>query len=321
MPSASSVSRALLAALCIAGSAFAQSYPSKPVRLVIPFPPGGPADIIGRTVGAKLGEALGHPFVIDSRGGGNGNIGAEVVAHAAPDGYTLLLVPSALAANRSLYASLPYSLEKDFIGVAGLAVFPLVLVTHPSVPAHNVRELVALAKQKPGALNYGSAGSGGGAHLAAETFRIATGIDVVHVPYKGTGPAVAGVLGGQVSFMFASIPSVIGHIPTKLNALAVSSAKRSAALPSVPTVAEAGVPGYELVSWFGLAAPAGTPPEIVNSLNTQIARVLADNEFLDRLKATGGDPLPMGAGEFHEFLASEIARWGRIIRETGAKLE
>src|SRR4051812_29869739 len=310
---------AALALVC--ALAHAQPYPSKPVRLVIPFPPGGPADIIGRTVGAKLSEALGEAFVIDSRGGGNGNIGAEAVARAAPDGYTLLLVPSALAANRALYATLPYNLEKDFTGVAGLAVFPLVLVTHPSVPAKNVRELIALAKEKPGALNYGSAGSGGGAHLAAETFRRATGIDVVHVPYKGTGPAVAGLLGGQVSFMFASIPSVIGQIPTKLNALAVSSSKRSAALPSVPTVAEAGVPGYELVSWFGLAAPAGTPPEIVNSLNAQVSRVLADAEFLDRLKAAGGDPLPMGAGEFHAFLGSEIARWSRIIRETGAKLE
>src|SRR3954463_16669676 len=316
------MSKIFFAALAlISALAHAQPYPSKPVRLVIPFPPGGPADIIGRTVGAKLGDALGEPFVIDSRGGGNGNIGAEAVARAAPDGYTLLLVPSALAANRALYATLPYSLEKDFTGVAGLAVFPLVLVTHPSVPATSVGELVALAKQKPGALNYASAGSGGGAHLAAETFRLATGIDVVHVPYKGTGPAVAGVLGGQVAFMFASIPSVIGHVPAKLNALAVSSAKRSAALPGVPTVAEAGVPGYELVSWFGVAAPAGTPPEVVSVLNKQIARVLADGEFLERLKATGGDPLPMGAPEFHAFLGTEIARWSRIIRETGAKLD
>ena len=288
---------------------------------MIPFPPGGPADIIGRTVGAKLGDAMGEPFVIDSRGGGNGNIGAEVVARAAPDGYTLLLVPSALAANRSLYKKLTYDLDKDFTGVAGLAVFPLLLVTHPSVPAGSVSELIALAKEKPGTLNYASAGSGGGAHLAGETFRIATGIDVVHVPYKGTGPAVAGILGGQVSFMFASIPSVIGQVPAKLNALAVSSAKRSAALPDVPTVAEAGVPGYELVSWFGVAAPAGTPPEIVKALSEQISHVLADREFLERLKAAGGDPLPMGSREFDAFIASEIGRWSGIIRQTGAKLE
>ena len=321
MRSASSASKIFLAALLLSGSAVAQPYPSKPVRLVIPFPPGGPADIIGRTVGAKLSDALRQPFVIDSKGGGNGNIGAEAVAHAEPDGYTLLLVPSALAANRSLYSKLSYSLEKDFAGVAGLAVFPLLLVTHPSVAAKTVPELVALAKHKPGALNYASAGSGGGAHLAAEMFRRATGIDVVHVPYKGTGPAVAGILGGQVQFMFASIPSVIGHVPGQLNALAVSSARRSAALPGIPTVAEAGVPGYELVSWFGVAAPAGTPPDIVNVLSTQIAHVLADKDFLERLKAAGGDPMPMGAAEFNAFLGAEIQRWGRIIRETGAKLE
>ena len=321
MRSASSAFSALCAAVVFATTAHARPYPAKPVRLVIPFPPGGPADIIGRTVGAKLSEALGEPFVIDSKGGGNGNIGAEAVARASPDGYTLLLVPSALAANRSLYKELPYSLDKDFTGVAGLAVFPLLLVAHPSVPAKNVRELIALAKQKPGALNYASAGSGGGAHLAAETFRLATAIDVVHVPYKGTGPAVAGILGGQVSFMFASIPSVIGHVPSKLNALAVSSTRRSSALPSVPTVSEAGVPGYELVSWFGLAAPAGTPSDIVQTLSTQVGRALADKEFLERLKAAGGDPMPMSAAQFHGFLGDEIARWGKIIRETGAKLE
>src|SRR5436190_35727 len=223
MQSASSVFKGFIVALLLSGSALAQPYPLKPVRLVIPFPPGGPADIIGRTVGAKLADALGQPFVIDSRGGGNGNIGAELVARASADGHTLLLVPSALAANRSLYAKLSYNLDKDFTGIAGLAVFPLLLVTHPSVPAGSVRELVALARQKPGSLTFASAGSGGGAHLAAESFRVATGIEALHVPYKGTGPAVAGILGGQVSFMFASIPSVIGHVRAgKLNALAVS---------------------------------------------------------------------------------------------------
>src|SRR5258706_7573971 len=267
--------------------AHAEVYPSKPVRLVTAFPPGGPADIIGRTVGAKLGDALGQPFVIDSKGGGNGNIGAEAVARASADGYPLLLVPSALAANRSLYKELSYSLDKDFSGVAGLAVFPLLLVTHPSVPAKDVRELVALAKSKPGALNYASAGSGGGAHLAAESLRIATGIDVVHVPYKGTGPAVAGILGGQVSFMFASIPSVIGHVPTRLNALAGSSARPSAALPSVPTGSEAGVPGYELVSWFGLAAPAGTAGGGGDALHAPVGPGRAEAGILRRLKARG----------------------------------
>jgi tripartite-type tricarboxylate transporter receptor subunit TctC len=300
----------------------AHLYPSKPVRLVVPFPPGGPADIIARTVAAKLGDALRQPFVIDSRGGGNGNIGAELVARAPADGHTLLLVPSALAANRSLYANLSYSLRKDFSGVAGLAVFPLLLVTHPSVQAASVRELITLARQSPGTRNFASAGSGGGAHLAAETFRVATGIEVVHVPYKGTGPAVAGILGGQVAFMFASIPSVIGHVRAgKLNALAISSARRSDALPSIPSVSESGLPGYELVSWFGLAAPAGTPQDAVTLLSSEVARVLRDAEFLERLKAAGGDPLPMSAREFDAFIDTELVRWSGIVRETGAKLE
>lgn len=305
-----------------AGFTQAQPYPSKPVRLVVPFPPGGPADIIARTAAAKLGAAMGQPIVVDSRGGGNGNIGAEFVARAPADGYTLLLVPSALAANRSLYARLSYDLEKDFAGVAGLALFPLLLVTHASVPAKNLEELVAIAKRNPGRLNYASAGSGGGAHLAAETFRLASGIEVVHVPYKGTGPAVAGILGGQVAFMFASIPSVIGHVQAgKLHALAVSSARRSAALPSIPTVAEQGMPGYELVSWFGLAAPAGTPAPVIDALSRSASRLVADADFLEPLKAAGGDPLAMGAAEFDAFISVEIARWSRIVRDTGAKLE
>jgi tripartite-type tricarboxylate transporter receptor subunit TctC len=316
--------RAVLFALVFVFSSVhaAELYPSKPIRLVVPFPPGGPADIIARTVGTRLGEALKQAVVIDNRGGGNGNIGAETVARSPADGYTLLLVPSALAANRSLYAKLTYDLDKDLAGVSGLAVFPLLLVAHPSAEVRTVGELIALAKQKPGALNYASAGSGGGAHLATETFRRAAGIDVVHVPYKGTGPAVAGILGGQVSFMFASVPSVLGHVRAgKLHALAVSSARRSAALPNVPTVSEAGVAGYELVSWFGIAAPTGTPAEILSQLSTEIGRLLANPEVRERLKTEGGDPMPMEPAAFDAFIASEIARWSRVIRETGAKLE
>jgi tripartite-type tricarboxylate transporter receptor subunit TctC len=311
-----------IAASIAAAPLHAQSFPAKPLRMVVPFPPGGPADIIARTVAVKLGDGLGQQVVIDNRGGGNGNIGAEQAARSAPDGYTIFLVPSALAANQRLYSKLPYSLDRDFTGVAGLAVFPLLLTAHPSLPVKTVRELVDLAKQKPGSLNYGSAGSGGGAHLAAETFRLATGLEVVHVPYKGTGPAVAGLLGGQVGFMFASVPSVIGHVRAgKLVPLAVSSAKRSSALPNIPTVAEAGVPGYELVSWFGIAVPAGTPADVVARLDTETAKVLGDADFLDRLKNEGGDPMPMGAAQFTRFIGTEVVRWGRIIDQTGAKLE
>jgi tripartite-type tricarboxylate transporter receptor subunit TctC len=320
----------LLARLILAIAAFAslcapawpQGYPSRPVRLVIPFPPGGPADIFGRLVAIKLSDAMGQQFVVDNRGGGNGNIGAEFAARSAPDGYTLMLLPSALAANAGLYAQLPYSLSKDFTGVASLGSFPLMLVTHASVPAKTVQELVALAKSKPGALNFASAGSGGGAHLAAETFSLAAGIRMVHVPYKGTGPAVLGLLGGQVSLMFASVPSVIQHVRGgKLHALGVTSARRSPALPEVPTIAEQGLPGYELISWFGIVAPAGTPPDSVKRLNGEIRQVIAAPDFQERLKSEGGEAVAMTPEEFSEFIRRETVRWAKIVRDTGAKLD
>lgn len=316
----------LIIALAVVGAfavpASPQAYPTRPVRLVIPFPPGGPADIFGRLIAFKLSDALREQMVVDNRGGGNGNIGAEFVARAAPDGYTLLLLPSALAANASLYSKLPYSLVADFTGVASLGTFPLLLVTHPSVPAKNVSDLVALAKSKPGQLNFASAGSGGGAHLAAESFSRAAGVNIVHVPYKGTGPAVLGLLGGQVSLMFASVPSVIQHVRAgKLNALAVTSAQRSVALPEVPTVAEQGLPGYEIVSWFGVVAPAGTPPEIVRRLNDEVRRVLTAPDFQERLNDEGGRALSMTPEEFTDFIRKETVRWAKIVREVGAKLD
>ena len=302
--------------------ASSQTYPARPVRLVVPFPPGGPADIFGRLVAIKLGQALGEQFVVDNRGGGNGNIGAELVARAAPDGYTLLLLPSALAANASLYSKLPYSLTRDFTGVASLGTFPLMLVTHPSVPAKSVHELIALAKAKPGELTFASAGSGGGAHLAAETFALASGIKMVHVPYKGTGPAVLGVLGGQVSLMFASVPSVLQHVRAgKLTALAVTSAQRSPALPELPTIAEQALPGYELVSWFGMVAPAGTAPEILKRLNAELRTLIAAPDFQARLKDEGGQSLSMTPEQFTAFIRQETERWAKIVRDVGAKLD
>lgn len=299
----------------------AQTYPTRTVRLVTPFPPAGPADTVGRLVAASLSTALHQQVIVENKGGGNGNIGANIVAHAPADGYTLLLLSSALAANASLYAKLPYSLTGDLTGVAGLATFPLVLVAHPSVRAKTTQELIALAKAKPGVLNFASAGSGGGAHLAAEAFKVATGTDMIHVPYRGTGPAVADLLGGQVSIMFASIPSVLQHIRAgKLFALGVTSAKRSATLPDVPTIAEA-VPGYELVSWFGLVAPTGTPPGILNRLSEETAAIRNTSDYLDRVKAEGGEPLPLNAGEFNEFIKNESVRWAKVVKDAGAKLE
>ena len=312
----------VLILLLVPITASAQAYPTKPLRLVIPFPPGGPADIIGRAAAQKMSVGLGQQVVVDNRGGGNGTIGGDLVAHADPDGYTLLLMPSAMAANASLYSKLPFDFTTDFTGVAGLATFPLVLVSHPSLPVKSVRELIELAKSKPGALNYASAGSGGGAHLAAESFKRAAGIDMVHVPYKGTGPAVLGTVAGQVSLMFASVPSVVQHVKAgKLNALGLTSAKRSAALPDVPTIAEAGVPGYEIVSWFGLVAPTGTPPEITRRLSVEATKALDAPDFEARLQAEGGEPLRMGPDEFTQFLKTEAVRWAKIVREAGAKLE
>ena len=313
---------ALAGATAFPAPASSQTYPSRPVRLVIPFPPGGPADIFGRLIAFKLTDTLREQVVVDNRGGGNGNIGAEFVARSMPDGYTLMLLPSALAANASLYSKLPYSLVGDFTGVASLGTFPLLLVTHPSVPVRTVPELIALAKAKPGELNFASAGSGGGAHLAAEIFSRAAGISMVHVPYKGTGPAVLGVLGGQVSLMFASVPSVVQHVRAgKLNALAVTSAQRSPAAPELPTVSEQGLPGYDVVSWFGIVAPAGTPADIVKRLNEDVRRVLASPEFQDRLKDEGGRSLVMTPEEFSAFIRNETVRWAKVVRDVGAKLD
>lgn len=299
----------------------AQTYPTRTVRLVTPFPPAGPADTVGRLVAASLSTALHQQVIVENKGGGNGNIGANIVAHASADGYTLLLLSSALVANASLYAKLPYSLTGDLTGVAGLATFPLVLVVHPSLRTKTTQELITLAKAKPGVLSFASAGSGGGAHLAAEAFKVATGTDMIHVPYRGTGPAVADLLGGQVSIMFASIPSVLQHIRAgKLFAVGVTSAKRSATLPDVPTIAEA-VPGYELVSWFGLVAPTGTPPSILNRLSKETAAILNTPDYLDRVKAEGGEPLPLNPGEFSEFIKNESVRWAKVVKDAGAKLE
>ncbi len=292
------------------------------MRLVIAFPPGGPADIVGRAVAQKLGESLGQSIVIDNRPGGNANIGAEAAARSSPDGYTLFLATSTHATNVSLYRSLRYDLQRDFAPVARLAVFPLVLVAHPSLKVVTTRELIALAKAKPGALSYASAGSGGGAHLAAESFKTAAGVELVHVPYKGTGPAVVDLLAGQVGLMFASIPSVVGHIRAgKLAPLGVTSARRSAALPDVPSLAEAGLANYDLASWFGLMAPAGVPAGIVARINGETNRILATPEFARRMDAEGGEAAPASPEEFGRFVRAEIERWAVVVRRTGAQVD
>lgn len=320
--------RALAALSALSASAFAPSlvlaqdkYPTRQVRMVVPFAPAGPADIIARLVADRLSQSLGQAFVVDNKGGGNGNIAGDIVAHSENDGYTIMLLPSALAANMSLYSKLPYNLTRDMTGVAGLCIFPLVLVAHPSTGVKTVPELIKLAKAKPGFINFASAGSGGGAHLAAEAFKVATGTNMTHVPYKGTGPAVADTVGGQVHIMFGSYPSVIQHVKAgKLIALGVTSAKRNAGLPDVPAIAEF-VPGYEMISWFGLVTPTGTPAPIINKLSEESATIIKSPDFLERLKTEGGEPLPLNAAQFNDFIHKETVRWAKVIKDAGAKLE
>jgi tripartite-type tricarboxylate transporter receptor subunit TctC len=305
-----------------ASPALAGPYPEKPIRLVVPMPPGGPADLLARTVSGALGDALGQPVLVENRGGGNGNIGAAAVAHAAADGYTLLLLNSGLIANQSLYANLPFDLQQDFTPVAGLATFALMLVLHPSIPPDSVRTLIAQTKAAPGTLTYGSGGSGGGAHLAAASFCLAAGLDMVHVPYRGTGPAVADLVGGHVALMFASIPSVIQHVQAgRLKALALTAARRSAALPGLPTVSEAGVPGFEASSWFGLAAPGRLPQPLVAQLNAQVNRVLAEPGVHRQILGEGGEPMALSPAAFGQFISEQSVYWQRVIRQTGVHLE
>jgi len=312
---------AVLAALA-PPAAHAQPWPARPLRLIVPFAPGGPADIVARALAAGLAAPLGQPLVVENRAGGNANIGAEAALQAAADGYTLFLATSTHASNVSMEARLRYDLVRDFAPVARLAWFPLVLAVHPSVPARSVAELIALARAKPGALNYASAGSGGGAHLAAESFRAATGADLVHVPYKGTGPAVADLVAGHVGLMFASVASVVGHVKSgQLRPLAATGARRIAALPAVPTLAEAGLPGLVIVSWFGLLAPAGTPAAAIARLNAETGRVLGSADFLRRLEAEGGEAAPATPAEFGRFIRAEIERWAAVVRRSGARIE
>ena len=311
-----------LAILCSPLAQAQGTYPNKPLRMFIPFPPGGPADIIGRAAAFKLGDALGQQIVVENRGGAGGNIAVEAVAKAAPDGYTLLLLSSGVVANQSLYAKLPYSLSRDFSPVAPLASFPLLLAVHPSTKLSSVKELISLARSKPGVLNYGSAGSGGGAHLAAETFKLEARIDMVHVPYKGTGPAVLDLVAGQVNVMFASVPSVMQHVRAgKLNALAVTGTRRASTLPNIPTVSESGLPGYHMESWFGVMAPAGTPADIISRLNGLLGRIVQSSAFQERLVTEAGAPVSMGVEAYSEYVRNELARWAKIIKDTGARLE
>lgn len=307
-----------LASAC-ALQAGAQTYPTKPIRLIVPSTPGGSVDTLARTVGPRLADKWGHQVIVDNRPGAGGAIAGELVARAAPDGYTLLIgTVASLATNVSLRRKLPYDPLKDFVPVTLVATQNLMLLIHPSVPVKSIKEVVRLAKAQPGKLTFASAGNGTGGHLSGELFRILAGIDMLHVPYKGVAPALIDVVSGQVSMTFSSILSGQPHYRTgKLRALAVTGAKRSVAVPELPTMLEAGVAGYESATWYGIVAPAATPQDIVSKLNAEIVSIVQSREVNERLSKEGADPVGNSSAEFGRFIASEIEKWRKVIRAAG----
>lgn len=293
----------------------AQPYPVKPVRAIVPYPPGGGTDIMARAICAKLSELWGMQVIVDNRGGGGTIIGTEIAARSPADGYTLLITSPSFVINPTTRAKLPYDTLKDFQPITQFAFQPYLLALHPKVPARDVKEFIALAKAKPDALNFGSTGIGSGSHLAGELFKYMTGTSLTHVAYKGMGPALADLLGGQTQFVFAAILPVTPHVRTgRLRALAISADKRSAALPELPTIAEAGVPGYNAISWSGMFVPSGTPRAIVEKLNTDTVNILRQPATRERLAADGAEPAGTSISAFDNFIRGEIIKWGKVIR-------
>ena len=316
------------AALCFAAPAFAQAqapaptYPTKPVKLVVPYPPGGPTDIVARLVAQKLSDAMGQQFIIDNRPGAGGNPGAELVARSPADGYTLVVATTAHAINPSLFKNLGYSLAKDFAPVSQLTSGPLVIVANPQLPAKNVAELIALAKSKPGELNFASSGNGQSTHLSAELFAAMAGVKMNHIPYKGSAPALTDTMGGQTQLMFDTMLSAMPHVKAgKLKALAVTSAARSPVAPDVPTVAESGLPGYEAIAWNGLLAPAGTPPEVLARLSAELKKVLAAPDVKDKFEAQGFAASWNSSEDFGRFMSAEVDKWAKVVKVSGAKVD
>jgi len=314
-----------VSALLGAGPALAQDakdYPNKPIRFIVPYPPAGGTDIVARILTEPLAAALGQPIIIENRGGAGGNVGTDVAAKSAPDGYTILFTLSSHTINPKLYAKLPFDVEKDFVPISLAALVPQILVANPSVPANNVAELIALAKREPGKLNYASVGTGSPAHIAGELFKLKAGIDIVHVPYKGGGPAITDTLGGQVQLAFVSIPAALQYVKAgKLKALAVTSDKRSQAAPDIPTIAESGVPDCVVNSWYGALAPTKTPPAIVAKLQAAFVRVLAMPEVKEKLFLQGAEAASSSSAEFDRRIRDELKQWEYVIREAKIKAE
>jgi len=315
----------LLSCLVLAGPAHGQEargYPNRPIRFVVPYPPGGGTDIVARILADPLAAVLGQPIIIDNRGGAAGSLGTDIVAKAAPDGYTILFTLSSLTINPKLYDNLPFDVEKDFVPISLAALIPQILVANPSVPADNVRELIALAKSEPGKLNYASVGTGSPGHIAGELFKLKTGVDMVHVPYKGGGPAVTDTLSGQVQLLFVSLPAALQHVRAgRLKALAVTSDQRSQAAPDVPTIAESGVPDCVVNSWYGALAPARTPPAIVAKLQAALAQVLARPEVEAKLFQQGAEAASSTSAELQRRIHAELKQWEYVIREAKIKAE
>ena len=312
-----------LVAIVAATPARAQDYPTRPVKLVVPFPPGGPLDATGRLVAQKLTETWGQSVVVENKPGAGGNIGADLVAKSPPDGYTILLgALSTHAVNPSLYPKMPYDALKDFVPITLLAITPNVLVVNPSLPVNSVKELIAYAKANPGKLSFGSGSNGSAGHLAGELFKVDTGTDIVHIPYKGGAPATQALLAGDVQFMFDNLANAQAQVKAgKLRALAVTTAQRSKLAPELPTMVEAGVPGFDISTWYGLMAPAGTPKDVIAKWNTEVVKLLNSADVRERLMAQGAEPAPTTPAEFTAFIEREIPKYARIVKASGAKID
>ena len=311
------------ACIALTAPAVAQTYPGKPVRLVVPFPPGGSLDFAGRLIAQKLTEMWGQPVVVENKPGAGGNIGADLVAKAPADGYTILLgALSTHAVNPSLYAKMPYDAAKDFAPITLIAVTPNVLVVNANSPVQNVTEFIAYTKANPGKLSFGSGSNGSAGHLAGELYKVETGTDAVHIPYKGGAPATQALMAGDTQFMFDNLANAMAQVKGgKLRALAVTTAKRSALAPELPTMAEAGLPGFDISTWYGLFAPAGTPPAIVAKWNADVTRILNMPDVRARFVADGAEPAPDSPEQFAQFIAAELTKYARIVKVSGAKVD
>ena len=324
MPNLPCLLRVLLCAVLalLAAQAPAQSYPVRPVRVLVGFPPGAGVDITTRLFMPELGKAFGQQFVVDNRPGAAGNVAAEIAAKTPPDGYSLLSASAPIVMSQALYSKPNFNLERDFDPIGMMASAPFILVVHPSLPARSLKAFIALAKSKPGQLSFASTGSGSTPHLSMEMLKSQAGVDLVHIPYKGTPQAVIDLLSGQVQAMFANTLSVLPQVKAgRLRALAISSAKRSAAAPELPTVAESGLPGYESGTWFALLAPAGAPRDIVNRLNTELGKIVASTDMKAKLLDQGADPVTMTPEQIRAFLKSELVKWTRVVKTVGIKAD